>query len=165
MDDQQQLSNQIQQGDENRRWYQFILHHINNINNGIDDGLQDVILWRDNNDWYKPTIVTDAVDDDVPTRLPYTRPWRRGEGIITLTHFTHDFYNRLRALHSDRLATPGFWMRTDEEILNLEDEVVTSMFKEESLDIIGRNGYDRGGELDEWLDRKKRELTIETIQL
>ena len=39
------------------------------------------------------------------------------------------------------------------------------MFKEESLDIIGRNGYDRGGELDEWLDRKKRELTIETIQL
>ena len=60
MDDQQQLINQIEQGDKNRAWYQFILHHINNINNGIDDGLQDVILWRDNNDWYKPTIVTDA---------------------------------------------------------------------------------------------------------
>ena len=60
MDDQQQLINQIQQGDENMPWYQFILHHINNINNGIDDGLQDVILWRDNNDWYKPTIVTDG---------------------------------------------------------------------------------------------------------
>ena len=136
-----------------------------NINNGIDDGLQDVILWRDNNDWYKPTIVTDAVDDDVPTRLPYTRPWRREEGIITLRHFTLDFYNRLRALHSDRLATPGFWMGTDEEILNLEDEVVASIFEEESINIIGSNGYDRGGELDEWLDRKKRELTIETIQL
>ena len=164
MDDQQQLINQIQQGNENSGWYQWISHHINNINNGIDDGLQDVIVWRDTNEWYKPTIDAEALDDDVPTRLPYTRPWRRGES-ITLRHMRNDFYNRLRALHSDRLATPGFWMGTDEEILNLEDEVVASMFKEESLDIIGRNGYDRGGELDEWLDRKKRELTIETIQL
>ena len=46
------------------------------------------------------------------------------------------------------------------EIMNLEDDVVVNMFNEESREIIDRNGYDRGGELDEWLDKKKRELTI-----
>ena len=49
--------------------------------------------------------------------------------------------------------------------MNLEDDVVVNMFNEESREIIDCNGYDRGGELDEWLDRKKRELTIETILL
>ena len=175
MDNHQQLISLIQQGDENRRWYQFLLQRVTNNNN--DDGLQDIILWRDNNNQYKPTIDADAVDDDpfiiiktkegyegMPSRLPYTRPWRREES-ITIRHMTTDFYNRIRVLHNERLAIPGFWAGTDEEIMNLEDDVVVNMFNEESREIIDRNGYDRGGELDEWLDRKKRELTIETILL
>ena len=61
MDNHQQLISLIQQGDENRRWYQFLLQRVTNNNN--DDGLQDIILWRDNNNQYKPTIDADAVDE------------------------------------------------------------------------------------------------------